>query len=121
VRARLVVCAGGTLCMMVVPAVSRLNDMDVISALICLAMFGLGCCIVNYLAFTAEVSAQKVSTAAGILGGAGSLAGAGFMLLVGDSIDRFGGYAFAFALAGTMPLVSLAGMWFSAGRGSPKR
>jgi MFS family permease len=116
VRARLTVCAGGTLCMMGVPVVSQLNDLDVITAVICLATFGLGCCIVNYLAFTAEVSATKVSTAAGILGGAGSLAGAGFMLLVGDSIDRFGGFAFAFALAGAMPLVSLAGMWFSVGK-----
>jgi nitrate/nitrite transporter NarK len=100
---------------MTAPAVSRLHDLDLITAILCLATFGLGCCIVNYLAFTAEVSATKISTAAGVLGGAGSLAGAAFMLLVGDSIDRFGGYAFAFALAGTMPLVSLAGMWLSVG------
>ena len=115
VRARLAVCAAFTLCMMSIPAVTGLHDLDAITAIICVAMFGLGGCIVNYLAFTAEVSAQKVSTAAGILGGAGSLAGSGFMLLVGDSIDRSGSFTFVFAMAGAMPLVSLAGMWFSTG------
>lgn len=113
VRARLAVCAACALCMMSIPAVSRLYDLDAITAIICVATFGLGGCIVNYLAFTAEVSAQRVSTAAGILGGAGSLAGAGFMLLVGDLVDRSGGFSFVFALAGAMPLVSWAGMWFS--------
>jgi ACS family hexuronate transporter-like MFS transporter len=115
VRARLAVCAACTLCMMSIPAVSGLDDLDAITAIICVATFGLGGCIVSYLAFTAEVSAQKVSTAAGILGGAGSLAGAGFMLLVGDLVDRSGGFTFVFAMAGVMPLVSLAGMWFSTG------
>ena len=37
------------------------------------------------------------------------------MLLVGNSVDRSGGFQFAFAMAGAMPLVSLAGMWFSTG------
>jgi ACS family hexuronate transporter-like MFS transporter len=115
VRARLAVGAACTLCMMSIPAVSGQHDLNAITAIICVAMFGLGGCIVNYLAFTAEVSAQKVSTAAGILGGAGSLAGSGFMLLVGDSIDRSGGFTFVFAMAGAMPLVSLVGMWFSTG------
>jgi hypothetical protein len=40
------------------------------------------------------------------------------MLLVGDSVDRSGGFALAFALAGVMPLASLAGMWFSTTRRS---
>ncbi len=115
VRARLAVCAACTLCMMSIPAVSLLHDLDAITTIICVATFGLGGCIVNYLAFTAEVSAKRVSTAAGILGGAGSLAGSGFMLLVGDSVDRSGGFNFVFAMAGAMPLVSLAGMWFSTG------
>jgi ACS family hexuronate transporter-like MFS transporter len=115
VRARLAVCGVCTLCMIGIPLVSELQDLDAITAIICVAMFGLGGCIVNYLAFTAEVSAQKVSTAAGILGGAGSLAGAGFMLLVGDSIDRSGGFTIVFVMAGAMPLVSLAGMCFSTG------
>jgi sugar phosphate permease len=119
VRARLTVCAVGALCMLAVPLVSRLTDLDGITAIICVAMFGLGVCIVNYLAFTAEVSATKVSTAAGILGGAGSLAGAGFMLLIGHTVQQSGGFAIAFAMASVMPLVSLAGMWFSTTHRAP--
>lgn len=115
VTARLIVCGGFALCMLTAPAVMQLTDMNAITAVICVAMFGLGGCIVIYLAFTAEVSAHKVSTAAGILGGAGSLAGAGFMWLVGYLVDR-SGFGIVFVLAGLMPLVSLAGMWFSTTR-----
>jgi hypothetical protein len=69
--------------------------------------------MVNYLAFASEVSATKVSTATGILGGAGSLAGAAFMWLVGDSVMRSDGFGFAFALAGVMPAVALGGLFYA--------
>jgi nitrate/nitrite transporter NarK len=98
--------------MLGVPFVARVAEVDTITALLCLATFGHGCFMVNYLAFTSEVSARKTSTAAGILGGAGSLAGAGFMLLVGEIVEATHSFALVFALAGLMPLVALAGMWF---------
>ena len=69
--------------------------------------------MVNYLAFTSEVSSTKVSNSAGLLGGIGSLAGAGFMLLVGGSVERSGSFAIAFLMAGAMPLIALGGLWFS--------
>jgi MFS family permease len=78
----------------------------------CLATFGLGWFMVNYLSFASEVSPKRVSTAAGILGGAGSLAGASFMLLVGSSVERSGGFSSAFLMAGLMPLVALGGIWY---------
>lgn len=112
-RARLRVVLGGVLCMAGVPFVARLTNVDAITALLCLATFGHGCFIVNYLAFTSEVSVKKVSTAAGILGGAGSLAGAAFMLLVGELVEANRSFNTVFALAGVMPLAALAGMWFS--------
>lgn len=112
-RARLFVTAIGACCMATVPLVSQLRGIDAITAVICVATFGLGWFMVNYLAFTSEVSATKVSTAAGLLGGTGSLAGAGFMLLVGGSIERSGGFAIAFLMAGVMPLIALGGIWFS--------
>lgn len=121
VQARRYVAAGGALCMATVPLVAQLSDLDAITAVICLATFGLGWFMVNYLAFTGEVSATKTSTAAGILGGAGSLAGAGFMLLVGGSVDRSGSFTFAFGMAGVMPLVALAGIWYSSSGGQPRR
>jgi hypothetical protein len=99
--------------MMSIPIVSKLHSLDAITGNICLATFGLGWFIVNYLAFTAEVSAKKVSTAAGLLGGTGSLAGAGFMLLVGGTVERTGSFELVFLMAGLMPLVALGGLWLS--------
>lgn len=113
VSSRKTVTAAGTLCMMSVPAISRLASVNGITAVICLATFGLGGFMVNYLSFASEVSPKRVATATGILGGAGSLAGASFMLLVGSSVERSGGFSSAFLMAGLMPLVALAGIWFS--------
>jgi ACS family hexuronate transporter-like MFS transporter len=113
VSARRMVATTGALCMMGVPAVSWMRNLDLITAMICVATFGLGCFMVNYLAFASEVSATKVSTATGILGGAGSLAGAAFMWLVGDTVMRSGGFAVAFACAGIMPLVALGGIFYA--------
>lgn len=113
VPARRLVAIAGALCMMGVPAVSWMRSLDLITAMICVATFGLGCFMVNYLAFASEVSATKVSTATGILGGAGSLAGAAFMWLVGDTVMRSGGFAVAFACAGVMPLVALGGLFYA--------
>jgi MFS transporter, ACS family, aldohexuronate transporter len=112
-RARRRVARLGAVCMATIPLVGVLRDLNLITALICLATFGLGCFMVNYLACTSEVSAKRVSTAAGFLGGAGSLAGAGFMWLVGDLVTRQGSFGIAFLLAGLMPLIALAGLWFA--------
>jgi hypothetical protein len=102
--------------MMSIPLASQLHSLDAITAILCVATFGLGWFMVNYLAFTSEVSAAKVSTVAGLLGGTGSLTGAGFMLLVGGSIERSGSFALAFLMAGAMPLVALGGIWLGARR-----
>lgn len=109
--ARLFVTSVGTVCMMTVPLVSRFHNINLISTVICVAMFGLGWFMINYLSFSSEVSTARVSTAVGLLGGIGSLAGAGFMLLVGATVQWTGGFATAFLMVGLMPLVSLAGMW----------
>jgi hypothetical protein len=99
--------------MVSVPLVAWLTDLNAVTAVVCLATFGLGWMMVNYLACTAEVSAQSVSTAAGLLGGTGSLTGAAFMWLVGDLVTRNGSFGIAFLLAGLMPIVALAGFWFA--------
>lgn len=113
-RARLLVIAAGTMMMMVAPFVSQLRDIRAITACICLATFGFGWFQVNYLTFSSEVSRNRVSTATGLLGGAGSLSGGLFMLLVGGTVERSGSFAMAFLLAGLMPLVSLLGVRISA-------
>jgi ACS family hexuronate transporter-like MFS transporter len=99
--------------MAAVPLAAWTNRLDLVTAIICTATFGLGCFMVNYLACTSEVSTKNVSTAAGLLGGTGSLAGAAFMWLVGDLVTRSGSFGLAFLLAGLMPLVALAGLWFA--------
>ncbi len=96
-----------------VPLVARLANLNAITAIVCLATFGLGAVMVNYLACTSEVSASKVSTAAGLLGGTGSLAGAAFMWLVGDLVTKNGSFSVAFVLAGAMPLVALCGLYIA--------
>ena len=102
--------------MATIPLVAWLKNLDAVTAVVCAATFGLGCFMVNYLACTSEVSTKKVSTAAGLLGGTGSLAGAAFMWLVGDLVTRSGSFGMAFVLAGIMPLIALAGLWFATGR-----
>jgi ACS family hexuronate transporter-like MFS transporter len=111
--ARRAVAAVGAACMTAVPLAAWTNHLDLVTAIICTATFGLGCFMVNYLACTSEVSTKNVSTAAGLLGGTGSLAGAAFMWLVGDLVTRSGSFGLAFLLAGVMPLVALAGLWFA--------
>jgi ACS family hexuronate transporter-like MFS transporter len=113
-RGRLAMSALGALCMSVVPIVTRLHDLNAITALISVAAFGSGCCVVNYLAFVAEVSSRRVSTAAGLLGGLGSLAGAGFMLLIGGVIEQSHSFRIVFIMTGVMPFAGLLGLWLSA-------
>ncbi len=112
-RARQMVTTLGAVLMAGIPLAGRVRDLNAITVLICLATFGLGCFMVNYLAFTSEVSDKKVSTAAGLLGGVGSLAGALFMLLVGGTVESSGSFALAFVMAGVMPLVALGGVFFA--------
>jgi ACS family hexuronate transporter-like MFS transporter len=109
--ARRAVASVGAISMATIPLVAWLRNLDAVTAVVCAATFGLGCFMVNYLACTSEVSARKVSTAAGLLGGTGSLTGAAFMWLVGDLVTRSGSFGLAFMLAGAMPLVALAGLF----------
>ncbi|MBE7539229.1 MAG: MFS transporter [Opitutaceae bacterium] len=115
-KARLLVTSVGAACMMTVPLVALARNIDVITGLISLATFGLGWFMGNYLTFSAEVSRKRTSTAVGLLGGIGSLAGAGFMLLVGGSIEQSGSFSIAFLMAGVMPAVSLTGIFLGTRR-----
>jgi MFS transporter, ACS family, hexuronate transporter len=117
--ARQIVTTVGAVFMAGIPLAGQLQNLNAITVLLCLATFGLGCFMVNYLAFTSEVSEKKVSTAAGLLGGAGSLAGALFMLLVGGTVEQSGSFALAFVLAGVMPLIALGGVFYATRKQTP--
>jgi ACS family hexuronate transporter-like MFS transporter len=112
-RGRLIMSALGALCMTLVPLVTQTHNLDVITALISVAAFGSGCTVVNYLAFVAEVSSKRISTAAGLLGGLGSLAGGGFMLLIGGAIEQSHSFRTVFFMTGVMPFVGFLGLWLS--------
>jgi ACS family hexuronate transporter-like MFS transporter len=114
-KARLTVTTIGTACMAAIPLVSMTGDLNAITAVICVATFGLGWFMVNYLSFLSEVSLTKTSTVAGLSGGTGSLTGAGFIWLVGNTVEKSGGFGVAFLMAGLLPLLALGGMWLSAG------
>ncbi len=109
-KARLLVTAIGGACMMTVPLIALARNLNLITGIISLATFGLGWFMGNYLTFSAEVSRKRTSTAVGLLGGIGSLAGAGFMLLVGGTIERSGSFSLAFLMAGLMPAISFIGI-----------
>lgn len=109
-KARLLVTAIGGACMMTVPLIALAKNLNLITGIISLATFGLGWFMGNYLTFSAEVSRKRTSTAVGLLGGIGSLAGAGFMLLVGGTIERSGSFSLAFLMAGLMPAISFVGI-----------
>lgn len=109
-KARLLVTAIGGACMMTVPLIALARNLNLITGIISLATFGLGWFMGNYLTFSAEVSRKRTSTAVGLLGGIGSLAGAGFMLLVGGTIERSGSFSLAFLMAGLMPAISFVGI-----------
>ena len=59
------------------------RDLNSVIILLILTNFGAGCWIAMYLTMAQEVSREHVSTAAGLLGGTGSLAGAFAMWAVG--------------------------------------
>ena len=63
------------------------------AALLVLANFGAGAWIAMYLTMAQEVSATHVSTAAGLLGGSGSLAGALAMWAVGRVTNSTASFA----------------------------
>jgi len=64
-----------------------------------------------YLTMAQEVSAEHISTAAGLLGGSGSLAGALAMWAVGRVTHQTGSFAIPMiAVAGAGVLAALAGL-----------
>lgn len=90
------------------------GDRSQMVALLVASNFGLGMWMSTYLTLTQEISKTAVSTAMGLLGGTGSLAGAILMGLVGvvtqwthSFTGPFVAVAFAMAIAWTAGMVSM--------------
>ncbi len=90
-----------------------------LAVLLALSNFGLGMWISMYLTLTQEVSKSAVSTAMGLAGGAGSLAGAVLMWIVGIVTQRTGSFDGPFlAIAAAIALAWIAVMRASRRGGS---
>src|SRR6185295_16794022 len=78
-------------------------DRSQMIALLVVSNFGVGMCMSMFLTLTQEISKTAISTAMGLLGGIGSLAGALLMWLVGIVTQRTHSFAGPFlAIAGAM-------------------
>jgi cyanate permease len=72
---------------------------------------GAGIWIASYLTLAQEVSAEHTATAAGLLGGSGSLAGALAMWAVGEVSSRTGSFAIPYYFVAAAGLCALLLAW----------
>jgi ACS family hexuronate transporter-like MFS transporter len=82
-KARMMVFLSATGLLALAAAVPFVGDLDTAVTVLLLVNFGVGVWIAMYLTMAQEVSSAHVATAAGLLGGSGSLAGAVAMWAVG--------------------------------------
>ncbi len=109
-----------TLCVGGYALVPFLRGLTAVVAMLIVVNFGIGLWISSYLTMAQEVSAKHVSTAAGLLGGSGSLVGAVAMWAVGKVTSQEARFAVPMA-AVTLAIVvaALAGLLVT--RGLPTR
>ena len=108
-RARGIVYLSATALLSVSALVTRIPDTRGAIAALIVVNFAIGIRIAMYLTMAQEVSTQNVSTAAGLLGGSGSLAGALAMWAVGRVSQQTGSFAIpmaAVAVAGLLAAVA---------------
>ena len=92
-------------------AVPWAEDRSTMIAILVISNFGLGMWMSTYLTFTQEVSTTAVSTAMGLAGGIGSLAGAFLMWIVGFVTERTHSFSGPFiAIACAIACAWLAGL-----------
>jgi cyanate permease len=103
-RARRFVYLSATALLCISALVTRIPDTRGAIAALIVVNFAIGIWIAMYLTMAQEVSAHNVSTAAGLLGGSGSLAGAVAMWGVGRVTQQTGSFAIP------MAAVSVAGL-----------
>jgi ACS family hexuronate transporter-like MFS transporter len=103
--ARAAVFCAATVLLSGIAAVPYIASLNTAVAVLVVVLFAIGVWISMYLTMAQEVSPAHVSTAAGLLGGSGSLAGALAMWAVGAVTQRTGSFAapmIAVAVAGVM-------------------
>ncbi|MBK7930525.1 MAG: MFS transporter [Bryobacterales bacterium] len=76
------------------------------TVMLVVANVGIGIWIAMYLTMAQEVSVRAVSTAAGLLGGSGSLAGGAAMWAVGQVTQRTGSFQWVFFAVGAVAVLA---------------
>ena len=89
---------------------------QIAAVLLIVAVFGTGLWISMYLTLAQEVSPAYVSTAAGLLGGSGSLAGALYMQIVGRVSQTTGSFVLPFSITSLMAATAAAAGWLATRR-----
>lgn len=89
---------------------------DSVVVLLVVADFAIGIWIAMYLTLAQEVSPASVSTAAGLLGGSGSLAGALLMWMIGTATQSTGSFSLPFFTVGVMAVLAAAAGWSASSR-----
>lgn len=107
-QARRIVFLAATLLMCASAVVPFLPGLRMAVAALVIVNFAVGVWIAMYLTMAQEVSARHVSTAAGLLGGSGSLAGALAMWAVGKVTQQTGSFAWPLAAVAAAALVAAA-------------
>jgi len=108
---RTVVFSVATVLVAFASAVPWATDRPQLIGLLAVSNFGLGMWMAMYLTFTQEVSRDSVSTAMGLLGGTGSLAGAIVMWVIGVVTERTHSFDLPlYAIAGAITLSWFAGL-----------
>jgi ACS family hexuronate transporter-like MFS transporter len=110
-RSRRLVFSSASVLLLAAAAVPFASGLNQIVALLVVADFAIGVWIAMYLTLAQEVSPRSVSTAAGLLGGSGSLTGAMLMWLVGKLTQATGSFSLPFYGVGVMALIALAAGW----------
>ncbi len=107
-RARLMVMAGATPLILGGLAIGLVGNDHAAVILLSIIALGTAAFMVNYFAFTQEVSARNTGLVAGYLGALGNLFAAGFQPFTGWMHDVTGSHATIFAITGLAPLLGLA-------------
>ncbi len=107
-QARLTVMAGASPLILGGLAIGLVGNDHAAVSLLSIIALGTAAFMVNYFAFTQEVSARHTGLVAGYLGALGNLFAAGFQPFTGWMHDVTGSHATVFAITGLAPLLALA-------------
>ena len=98
--------------------VPMVGDFNITVGILVMAVFAAGVWIAMYLTLAQEVWPQAVSTAAGLLGGSGSLTGALLMWAVGKVTESTGSFSWPLFGVSCLALLAAVAGWF-ASRATP--